>query len=357
MGFFDSLKKIFSEDETSPRSRARRFRLLHEFEKLPDFVGDLAFSPDGRMLAAGCWCEGVWLWEIGTKSRRHILRGPPNRYTTSTHKPDKDFGHTIAFSPDGQMLIGGGFAGTICIWHVSDGQLLHAWNSDIKTIRSLVVSADGEMVVCAGDGGDKSKECVTSNDKGLIEVWRVADRTLVKRWFGSNQSISSLALSQQNILASGGVDNIIRLWQMPDGHLLKELPRQEHNIHTLIYNSDGSILASSGYHSPITLWSVSGGEVLRKIDTSAVVPQPGREPWKPGPETIDDIAFSPDGQMLLSGGSYKILRLWNIVDCQLLRQWPSQEWRIHAVAFSHDGQMIAFQGEDAYNVQVWGIGQ
>jgi WD40 repeat protein len=220
----------------------------------------------------------------------------------------------------------------------------------------LAISADGQILACAGagDGDDKSKTYVTSLDKGLIELWSMSDRHQIKAWFGSKENLSSIALSSDDhILACGGIENIVRIWKVPDGLLLGEFTRQEHNINTLAYSPDGKILASSGHHSPITLWSIPGGEVLRIIDTSAVIPQPGLEPWRPGPETIRNLVFSPDGQMLLSGGSYHILRLWNVADGKLLRQWPSQPgYDIESVVFSPDGRMLAYHGE---SVQVWGI--
>jgi WD40 repeat protein len=131
MSIFNSLKNIFGGDENSPRNRARRFRLLHTFEKLPDFIESLAFSPDGALLAAGCMSEGAWLWSLKNRTLLHILRGP--KYRPDVRRPERDFAYTIAFSPDGQFLVGGGFAGTICVWRVADGQLLHNWKSNIKT--------------------------------------------------------------------------------------------------------------------------------------------------------------------------------------------------------------------------------
>lgn len=313
----------------------QKFHLLHKFDELPFAYNNntIAFSTNGKLFAAsGDKC--VYLWDVETKSLLPVMTDECNSEITR-----------IVFSPDDQTLIGGSNvkssqATLLWIWRVSDGKLLRSWKSNIKKMRSLVVSNDGKLCACAGDNG-------------MIELWNLSSGLLIKEWTGSEQCFYTIVFNPDgNILASGGIDNTIRLWQIPQGTLLCEFPAQVHNIHSLAFSPDGQILSSGGHESPITLWSIPDGRVLRTIDTSVTIPHQGHAPSVWGSETINSLAFSPDGQLLLSGGRHNVLRLWSVTNSKLLRQWPYNADNICTVAFNADGQMLAYR--DFRSIQLWG---
>src|SRR5262249_14021894 len=78
------------------------------FDRLPDGVSSVAFSPDGRTLAWGGWNDPtVRLLEVSTRQERHSFRGHQGRILA------------LHFSPDGRSLISGGNDATALVWDLA----------------------------------------------------------------------------------------------------------------------------------------------------------------------------------------------------------------------------------------------
>jgi WD40 repeat protein len=65
------------------------------------------------------------------------------------------------------------------------------------------------------------------------------------------------------------------------------------------------------------------------------------------------IAFSPDGNILASGGDDKKIRLWDLSTGQTGRQLIGHSSRIRSLTFSPDGHHLASAGDDG-TVRLWG---
>jgi len=113
-------------------------------------VSSLAFSLDGKTLAAGDMAGNVKLWDVTTGKKRSIVLG------------DGDNPCCVAFSPDGRTLAAGGcFDGKINLWDVKSGKELCTIDSDYD-VYSVAFSPDGKTLAVAG-----------TFDKAVI-LWDVA---------------------------------------------------------------------------------------------------------------------------------------------------------------------------------------
>ena len=113
--------------------------------------------------------------------------------------------------------------------------------------------------------------------------------------------------------------------------------RDSGSTKTVAYSpADASVFASGGSSGAVQLWN-SANDTRTTLGHHA--------------DTVNAVAFSPDGQLLASGGDDHVFKLWdvprkqNIATLEHITDWTRSQ--IKAVAFSSDGKLFATAGVDA----------
>ena len=114
--------------------------------------------------------------------------------------------------------------------------------------------------------------------------------------------------------------------------------RHGDGVLSLAYSPDGKILASGGRNEPIHIWDAATGQLLRLLN----------EHWTYA------LAFSPDGKYLAAAGANKIVRLWIAETGQEIAQMKGHKATIKALAFSSDGAVLV-SGSDDTTVKLWKV--
>ncbi len=101
---------------------------------IPNHVGDLEFSPDGRLLATASDDNKIRIWEISNYELRSILEG------------HKHYVNGIAFSPDGKLIISGSHDQKIGIWDVESGQSLNMLEGHEAEVLRVAINSSGTLI-------------------------------------------------------------------------------------------------------------------------------------------------------------------------------------------------------------------
>jgi WD40 repeat protein/tRNA A-37 threonylcarbamoyl transferase component Bud32 len=198
-------------------------------------VKALAFSPDGRVLAAVTRYGAVTIWDVARRSLRR------ESAAAGGYRMD------VAFSPGGTTLVTTGAVGGVDLWDVETGADLGQIGE--FSASGVALSASGALVAFAKSGGGVPR----------AEVWDVARRSLVASVEGGAEGDAfSVALSPDGrLLAVGGYPRLVRLWDVRTGELAHELDSAGGDA--LEFSRDGRILAVSGGAEGVSLWDVSTG--------------------------------------------------------------------------------------------------
>ncbi|CAA9541206.1 MAG: High-affnity carbon uptake protein Hat/HatR [uncultured Thermomicrobiales bacterium] len=167
----------------------------------------VAFSPDGTLLAAGgclgrgptgtCAEGGVQRWE--TASGR-LINGPL-RIPASTVR-------AIAFSPDGRTLAAGGQDGTVILWDIADGTPRLTSLFHVPAVRSLAFSPDGEILAAGTEGGAGA-----GLNSGKVALWDVGSGGPLGELAADLRLGRGIAFSPDGmVLAVGGAEGSVVLW-------------------------------------------------------------------------------------------------------------------------------------------------
>ena len=204
------------------------------------------------------------------------------------------------------------------------------------SVNGVAFSHDGQLVVAA------------AGEPGLVgeaRVFKVADGALVKEFRGHKDSLYTARLSPDGkILATGGYDNAIKLWDTASGKELRTLDAHNGAVFELAFRKGGQVLASASGDRTVKLWSVATGQRLDTLKESV--------------KELYSLAFSPDGSQLAAAGVDNRIRIWQITpDAKegtnpLLFSIFAHETPVLRLVWSADGQTIASAGEDRL-VKIW----
>jgi WD40 repeat protein len=221
----------------------------------------------------------------------------------------------------------------------ADGKLLAAGGSDNK-IR-LLDSATGKII--RELAGHQARTYQPARDaKNPIDL-------LVSSVGEGN--VTAVAFSPDGqLLASGGWDDMVRLWNVKTGEQLRVIFAHKAMVATLAFSSDGKYLASRcGLDGIVRLWDPVTGAELRKFEGLSRV-----NPWRFNRDTA--LAFAPDGKTLAVGDA-KVIHFFDPASGKETAKLDAHLSTL-CLAYSADGKTLAsggIDGHDKHSLRLWDV--
>ncbi|MFB7508439.1 nSTAND1 domain-containing NTPase [Streptomyces broussonetiae] len=297
----------------------------------------VAFSPDGRTLAAGGGDNTIRLWSLADPAHPVPLGKPLTGHT--------GWVYWLQFSPDGHTLASASRDRTARLWDVRDSRHPRALGRPLTGHRDFVFSVsfrrDGRVLATAGQDH-------------TVRLWDVSDPARAKALghplTGASEAVASAVFSPDGrTVAAPGHDHLIRLWNVTDPtrpQLWRQLLRNSDVVYAVAFRRDSKLMASVGNDQKVQLWDVS--------DPART--EPLGQPLNGHTGTLLAVAFSPDGRTLATAGADHTIRLWDVSDprhpATLGRPLIGHTGFVNWLAFSPDGRSLASAGDD-HVVRLW----
>jgi eukaryotic-like serine/threonine-protein kinase len=272
-------------------------------------VGSIAFSPDGKILVSGSNDGTAKVWDLATGRVCRTL--PINSHVTS-----------VAFSPDGKTLASGSWDKPFLrLWDVSTGQLLRTFEGQQGYVWSVAFSPGG-------------KTLVSGSQDQTVMLWDVATGLARATLRGQGVPVTSVAVSPDDktiASSSGWTARAVKIWDVATGKERFTFAGGD----PVAFSPDGTLATGN----EVKLWDVMMGRE-RPTTTGS---------WAAA------RSFSPDGKMLAQGGHDKNVTLWELAT-GLMRIHHGRRGRISCIAFSPDGKTLASAaaGNDAA-IELWDV--
>ena len=325
-------------------------------------LSGVAFSPDGKTVATADGDGTVRLWDVAT----HRQIGPtlPGTFADNVI--------TMAFSPDGRTLVTGDAHGLVRLW-------------DLATHRQLgSVSASPRIQLLKVTFGPGGKTFITT-DGNTTRVWDTATLGQVGAPLITNHAFGyNIALSANGrIVATGDSGGTVRLWDVATHQQIGSAISGTGSTVTVAgFSPDGRMLAVADENGTAKLWNVASqqqigdpltnndsmnaltishdGKALATIDATGPVwlwdltahRQIGA--FSATDPRIHAATFSPDGNILVAIGSGGSTRLWNVTTQHQVGSVPPQRYAVTTAALSPNRKVLA-TGDSRGKVRLWNV--
>jgi WD40 repeat protein len=284
----------------------------------------LALSPDGLTAAVGIE-RGIQLVDVAAGTVRTATGGPAG-------SPN-----WLLFSPDGEALVSTNLDGTVTLWDVEPATPGETLRGHSNSVQQPVFSPDGETLYTVSHDGTAIAWDLTG-DRRLGRPFRFThDRRFSATGYDGHPGEFS---PDGRLIAVGLKEQGVALW---DARTLRPvgapLLATSGEVKSLAFSPDGRTLAAVTAGGSLTLWDVGSRSRLH-------------EPLDAGsPAVVLAVGFSPDGATLATASSDFGLQLWDPATGDRLDVLGGGS--ASDVAFSADGEMIAFARPSQGGAEVW----
>ncbi|CAK84536.1 unnamed protein product, partial (macronuclear) [Paramecium tetraurelia] len=265
-------------------------------------VRSVCFSPDGNTLASGSCDFSMYLLDVKTGLKKSKLKAHTN------------WVQSLCFSPNGKTLASSSNDNSIRLWDLNSAQQKSKLDILNEIAYSICFSPDGAALLHLFLG-------ILSQSKESHSSMAI-------------QKLSCLYVTPANgtLLASGGADKFICLWDIILERQKFKLDGHSQAVLSVCFSPDGMILASGSMDTTVILWDIKTGNQKSNLI--------GHE------ESIYSVCFSPNGSTLVSSSVDKSIRLWEIQISKSKSKVSGNMRQSSQVCFSSDGFTLASVNED-----------
>ncbi|MCA8998271.1 MAG: SUMF1/EgtB/PvdO family nonheme iron enzyme [Planctomycetaceae bacterium] len=293
--------------------------LVHTLASDEKQVWDLAFSPDGKSLAAANNGGSVKVFDSSTGNLIHTLSDFDCPVFCVTYSHD---GKILATGDSHRSTSGKQRSGTATLWSTNDWSKLSAV-TDTKAVRSLAFTPDSNRLIL-GLGSSMPEDMLGRMEESQA---RMAERAGSGRGASGNMTFK--------MWQWGG----LMIYDVPTNKAVPAPAVDSSRIVAVTPTNDGQKFASCGFRGELKLRDLENG-----VATLDLVEPPGSQ------YAVHDVAIAPNADVLAAGAPNGFLLYDVSEEKEILRNTTAGE--VLSLSFSDDGRILA-TGHSGHPIQLW----
>ncbi|KAJ1848145.1 60S ribosomal subunit assembly or modification protein [Coemansia sp. RSA 2703] len=189
------------------------------------------------------------------------------------------------------------------------------------------------------DDGDHEMQEDDEDESGGPQGEVLLEDDSVQGFFAHKEPVFSVDLhpQQQNLVASGGGDDLAYLWRLDTGDTVGQLEKHDDSVVAVKFSNDGSLVASGGMDGKVNVYRTEG---LQKCSTLE------------GPDEIQWINWHPKGNVLLAGANDASMWMWSLPTGDFMNVFNGHGAPVTCGRFTNSGKHIVSGAEDG-SLIIW----
>ncbi len=284
-GSLDNTIKVSSINLTGQIKRNEYNFLFRVMRRNSDLIASMAYSADGRQIAAITTDVVMKAWDVETGEAKKTGRS-------------KNPATAVSLSSGLSEVAIASFDGAVEIWDYKTGKIKQALVGTTESrsslsVDNLIVSAtrvtslsfspDGSMLASASD---------------TLRLWDVRAALEKNRLTDPDGDISFAAYSPDGkAIATAGQKGKVRILDSASGSITLTLGAHDSEVNMVAFSPDGRLLASAGADRNVKVWDVGDGKLKMSLGGST--------------ESVLAVSFSKDGKLIAGASAGGSVRLWD----------------------------------------------
>jgi WD40 repeat protein len=296
-------------------------------------VWTVMFGRDRNELISAGTDRQIFVWDIDKREKIRVFQGHDATV------------YSVAYHPKEGEIVSGSADQSICFWDYFESDLerqkLNQLQGFSSCVRSIIFLSKPDRHILISGGSDQKVYqwdipngiSVSSLNSTVIEP-KVFERT----HSGFIWSVAGCA--RHNIIASAGDDSVINLWELNSGIKKFSLSGHLWNIFSVAFDSTCRRIVSGSLDETIRIWNLSSGRPDIIVGAHA--------------DGVRHVRFSPDDTMVVSCGNDATIKIWDANHHKCLKIYTGHQSFVQFFDFSPDGKLLISCSDDQ-TIRLWNL--
>jgi len=310
-------KKVLEGGRTSSLRAATMMLTGHE-----GAIYTCAFSPDGQSIASGSMDKNIFLWDVyGECKNYNVLSGHKNAVLE------------LKWMSSNSQLVSCSADKTVQLWDAHRGVRVRKFTEHSAIVNACSVAKDTSSLFASA-----SDDCTAI-------LWDARSKRPAASMYHEYQVTCVCASKDGMFIYTGGIDNIIRRWDLRNGEPEKEdlcLAGHADTVTGLSLSPDGDHLLSNSMDASLRCWDVRpfASNEANRCEKMYHGLRHGAE------KNLLKCAWSPDGVRVTGGSADRNVHIWDADTCKPLYLLPGHKGSVNEIAWHPQEPIIASCGSD-----------